>query len=66
LVFEIDGSSHDNKFEYDAERDAFMKDLNLQVVRIPDIEVKNNLASVHKLVLETIQKRKRALELFPS
>jgi very-short-patch-repair endonuclease len=62
LVFEIDGPSHDTKIEYDAERDAFMKDLNLQVVRIPDIDVKKNLGSVYRLVIETISKRKNALE----
>ncbi|MBI3888864.1 DUF559 domain-containing protein [Candidatus Nomurabacteria bacterium] len=67
LVFEIDGSSHDSKIEYDAERDAFMKDLNLQVIRISDLEVKNNLSSIYHLVLETVEKRKQeVLELFPS
>lgn len=65
LVFEIDGSSHDDKIEYDAERDAFMKDLNLQVVRILDIDVKKNIASVYKFTLGTIHKRENALE-FPS
>jgi very-short-patch-repair endonuclease len=66
LVFEIDGSSHENKVEYDAERDSFMRCLNLQVVRIPDIDIKNNLGSVYSFVLETIHKRKKkALELFP-
>src|SRR3989338_8267136 len=43
LVFEIDGSSHDNKIEYDSERDSFMQSLNLQVVRISDIDIKNNV-----------------------
>ncbi len=67
LVFEIDGSSHDNKIEYDAERDAFMKDLQLQVVRISDLDVKHHLGDVYKLVIETIEKRKNdVLELFPS
>ncbi len=58
LVFEIDGSSHDNKIDYDAERDIFMKDLDLQVVRIPDLDVKKNIESVHLLILEIIEKRK--------
>src|SRR3989338_5729659 len=66
LVFEIDGSSHDEKLEYDAERDAFMEDLNLQVVRILDTDVKKNMGSVYSLVLETVSKRKDVLELFPS
>jgi very-short-patch-repair endonuclease len=67
LVFEIDGLSHISKIEYDAERDTFMKDLKLQVVRIPDIEVKNNMSGVYHLVLKTVEKRKKeVLELFPS
>src|SRR3989344_442513 len=58
LVFEIDGSSHDDKIEYDSERDAFMKDLHLQIIRVLDADVKKNLGSVFQLVLETTQKRK--------
>ena len=65
LVFEIDGSSHDNRIEYDAERDAFMQDLNLQVIRISDLDVKKNIINVYKFVLETIRKRKAELK-FPS
>ena len=65
LVFEIDGSSHDNKFEYDAERDVFMKDLNLQVVRMLDVDVKKDIDSVHQFVIETIHKRRDVLK-FPS
>ena len=55
LVFEIDGSSHDDKIEYDSERDAFMDDLNLQVIRILDIDVKKNIADVYNLVMQTVQ-----------
>ena len=65
LVFEIDGLSHDDKFEYDAERDTFMEDLNLQVVRILDVDVKKDISSVYQFVLETINKRENALK-FPS
>lgn len=65
LVFEIDGSSHDNKVEYDAERDAFMRDLNLQIVRILDMDVKKNMGVVYDFVLETIQQRKVALDYPP-
>ena len=62
LVFEIDGSSHDDKVEYDAERDAFMKDLKLEVVRILDVDVKKNIGAVYDFVLETVQKRKDKLK----
>ncbi|MEI7709599.1 MAG: DUF559 domain-containing protein [bacterium] len=65
LVFEIDGASHDNKIEYDAERDAFMEDLNLQVVRILDIDVKKNIGAIYQFVLETVQKRKTELQNHP-
>jgi len=65
LIFEIDGSSHDDKIEYDAERDAFMKDLNLQVVRVLDVDIKKNMENIYDFVLQTARKRKNILE-FPS
>ena len=39
LIIEIDGSSHDNKQEYDAERDAYFESLGLKVYHIPVVEV---------------------------
>ena len=46
VVIEVDGSSHDNKTEYDAERDAFLKGLGLQVIHIMDKDVKQGLSDV--------------------
>jgi hypothetical protein len=46
LVIEIDGSSHDEKVEYDAERQAYLESFGLKVYRIADIDVKKNLSSV--------------------
>ncbi|MDD3645179.1 MAG: N-6 DNA methylase [Bacteroidales bacterium] len=46
VVIEIDGSSHDEKQEYDAKRDAYLQSLGLTVIHIPDIEVKKNLSMV--------------------
>ncbi len=46
LVLEVDGSSHDDKAEYDAERDAFLIGLGLKVVHLRDDDVKKNLAGV--------------------
>ncbi len=65
LIFEIDGSSHDGKKEYDAERDAFMKDLNLRVIRVLDKDVKKSMEAVYNLVLKTVSQRKKTLK-FPS
>ena len=46
VVIEVDGSSHDNKEEYDAERDAFLQGLGLSVIHISDVSVKMSIDSV--------------------
>jgi very-short-patch-repair endonuclease len=53
VVIEIDGSSHDNKAEYDAVRDAYLKGLGLIVIRLIDGDVKKNLAEVMEFLLTT-------------
>ena len=46
IVIEIDGSSHNDKEEYDEIRQSFLESLNLKVYRISDFRVKNDLANV--------------------
>jgi very-short-patch-repair endonuclease len=46
IVIEIDGSSHNDKVEYDKERDAFLERLDLTVVHFLDSEIKTNLSGV--------------------
>ena len=46
VVIEVDGNSHDNKSEHDAERDAFLSGLGLRVIHVLDKDVKENLAVV--------------------
>lgn len=46
LVIEIDGSSHDNKVDYDKVREEYLKNLGLQVLRFTDKDVRNNIQSV--------------------
>ncbi len=46
VVIEIDGSSHNDKIEYDAERDAYLQSLQLTVIHIPVIDVMQNLENV--------------------
>ncbi|MBP0904955.1 endonuclease domain-containing protein [Mariniflexile gromovii] len=48
LIIEIDGSSHDNKQEYDAKRELFLMQLGLKVYRISDYRVKHDLGNVMK------------------
>ena len=43
VVIEIDGSSHDNKVDYNNERDAFLKGLGLTVIHIAARDVLNRL-----------------------
>lgn len=42
-VIEIDGSSHDDKQEYDAERDAYLESLGLTVIHISAKDILQNL-----------------------
>ena len=44
LVIEIDGWSHNYKEEYDLERENYLKSFGLNIIKIPDIEVKKNLS----------------------
>ena len=46
LIIEIDGSSHNEKEEYDAMREMYLVNLGLTMYRISDIRVKHDLENV--------------------
>lgn len=46
LVIEIDGSSHENKEDYDQKREDYLISLGLKVYRISDLRVKHDLNNV--------------------
>jgi len=46
VVIEIDGISHDDKGKYDTKRENYLVSLGLYVIRIADIDVKQNLSGV--------------------
>jgi very-short-patch-repair endonuclease len=48
VVIEIDGSSHNDKEEYDDKRQQFLESLNLKVYKISDFRIKNDFANVMK------------------
>ena len=48
VVIEIDGSSHNDKEEYDENRQQFLESLNLKVYKISDFRIKNDFANVMK------------------
>jgi very-short-patch-repair endonuclease len=50
VVLEIDGSSHNDKIEYDAERDAFLIGLGLIVIHIQAKDVLRNLEGVMEML----------------
>lgn len=52
VVIEIDGSSHDDKQEYDAERDAFLESLVLTVIHIPVVDVMTNMNGVMEMLYD--------------
>ena len=62
IVFEIDGSSHDEKQEYDAERNAFLEGLWLNVIHILDADVKRNMDEIYEYVHLCIYERERFLK----
>ena len=52
VVIEIDGSSHDNKAEYDRKRDDFFLGLGLAVIHFTDRQIKQELEGVMKRLEE--------------
>ncbi len=54
LVIEIDGDSHEEKSDEDANRDLFLGSLGIDVLRIDDGKVKSNEADVLKIITEKI------------
>ena len=51
LVIEIDGDSHADQIEYDAQRSRFLSGLGLTVVRYANRDVQNSLPGVYDDIL---------------
>ena len=54
LAIEIDGSSHDNKQEYDVRRQAMLEEQGVRFIRFTDIEVKKDIHNVLLKLQHTI------------
>jgi len=50
VVIEIDGSSHNDKIDYDDERNAFLEGLGLKIIHIAAQDVLNHLDSVMEML----------------
>ncbi len=46
LIIEIDGSSHNDKEEYDNKREQYLKSLGLKVFRTSDLKVLHDLGNL--------------------
>ena len=46
VVIEVDGVSHDFKYDYDLQRDTFLRELGLNIIHIPDSDVKRDINAV--------------------
>ena len=46
LAIEIDGSSHNDKYDYDMDRQSILQDLGVKFIRFDDLDVKKNMAGV--------------------
>jgi very-short-patch-repair endonuclease len=55
LVVELDGGVHEDRQEYDAERDRRLSTHGLHILRFTNSELKNNLPSVLHKILTTAQ-----------
>ena len=54
LVVEIDGSSHQDRKQYDKLREEFLQSIGLRVIRFPDAEIKDNIHNVIKILKEKV------------
>lgn len=52
VVVEIDGKSHDDKQEYDTERDVYLESLGLTVIHIPALDILKRLGAVMEMLYD--------------
>jgi very-short-patch-repair endonuclease len=61
LAIEIDGSYHNKRKNYDEERDKFLRNLNIETIRISVEDVTNNLNKIKYQINKLIESRKVSL-----
>ena len=63
LVIEIDGTSHDDKQDYDKHRDKILESFGLKILHYNDLNVLSNFHLVEKDFKEQLNKREQELKL---
>ena len=66
LIIEIDGYSHEFKYEEDRRRDSILRENGYTILRIEEQEVRKNLDNVIRTIEFTIDKIKKQSPLPPS
>jgi len=61
LVIEIDGTSHDDKKEYDEHRDRVFESIGLKVIHFNDLTVMSNFHLIEKEFKKEIQLREKEI-----
>ncbi len=61
LVIEVDGNSHDNKYNYDIKKQGKLEKLGLKFIRFDNLEVKNNMFNVLLELQHKIEKIEKTL-----
>ena len=56
LIVEVDGDIHDLQEDYDAEREAYLRLLGFQIIRLTNDEITKNLNSVLQKIVEACKK----------
>lgn len=65
LVIEIDGESHNGRFDYDMGRQQFLESLGLTVLRFNDVEAKRDVENVVMAIEGWIAQGKDTTPLTP-
>ena len=55
LAIEIDGDSHDSKYDYDVSRQGKLEELGVRFIRFSDLDVKKDMNNVIRGLLITIE-----------
>jgi len=64
LIIEIDGYSHQFKYEEDIKRDKKLNELGYYTLRFTDNEVKNHMINVERAIVQWIEENKN-LDIIP-
>jgi very-short-patch-repair endonuclease len=51
LIVELDGESHEGRQSYDADRERFLRNLGVKIIRVTNDDVLNNLDGVAEFIL---------------